>query len=268
MRSDTGKVIKLFNEKVDKEKIIEEYIKTRYLFDAGVRVPKVYGIIEFKNQYGIVMQKVIGQTLSWNLYKTPDKASIILEIFAKTLALVNIAEDKEGLLPPQKKYYKDLINKLVDLNKRDRILKILDELPDGKNICHNDVHLNNTMAGVEKLNKNTTNDGIMIDWVGVTKGNPLGNFAFALVFLQCSPSPSNMEDETRVAIDKFIDVYFTECKYDINREELDKWRLVAGALFVGNEEFRLTVTDELLKEKIVKRLKNYTNLMDELLEKY
>ena len=263
LKNSNEKAIKLFHNKIRKEKIFEEYNKMKYLLEVGIKVPKVFEMIKIDDQYGFIMERVKGQTLSKIVKENYSRIEKALEIFAKILAKVNKCNDEQRLLKTQKEYYENLIIKLTDKDKKKKLLKILRELPEDIKICHTDTHLNNVMCDIDK------NDmGMMVDWIGTTRGNPLGNFAFALVYIECTPIPEGQDRETEKAINKFIKVYTKNIDYSIDRQEFDKWRLIAAAaLFVGNKEFREEVKDDLLKERIDNKLKKFDGLIEELLSK-
>lgn len=203
------------------------------------------------------MDKIKGKTMSEIVKEDYSKLDRVLRLYAIILANVHKCRDKENNLKSQHEYFQNLLLKLGNQDVKDRLIKMLDEMEDKDDICHTDTHMNNVMCDIDVSKR-----GIMIDWMGATRGNSLGNFAFALVFIESTPVLSGLESQTKMAIKKFKETYFNTLGKTCDEEELNKWRkIAAAALYVGNKEFRDEVEDEALIKRITTRLRKFEDIM-------
>lgn len=87
-----GKVIKLYFEGYDKATVEWEYNKTVDAYQKGLSVPQVYKIVEYHNRYGLIMEKIEGQSLMEIMfsYIASNKALPFEEVFNSLEVLGNI----------------------------------------------------------------------------------------------------------------------------------------------------------------------------------
>lgn len=270
LQNDDKNVLKLYKKNVNPTKISEEYQKTKKIFKLGINTPEVQNMLTVNNRQGIIMEKAQGQTLEDHLRATPEKSINIAEALGKAQA--SIHNHSCDNLPSQKEFYKFYLERFYG-SQKEKILEILDKLPENNRICHNDFHLGNVFITDDALNNGLFNEAKTIDWATVTKGNPIGDFAKTLVNLQCSASKlkmtPEMQETTKIVIEKFVHTYLDSIDYPVSREELDKWRIVTSSVMVTMLSYvKESKVDLAEKNRLDQSINNYKNLINKLLEKY
>ena len=173
---DETKILKLFRSGFPYEIIAAEYEVTKRICADLPFVPKVFGLAEYKNRYGILYEKIDGKDMIADMLKKPYK----LRAYSKSLAhiharihnsTVNSGSDIKAKLA-------DNITASTDLTEqeKEKIKSYLKTLPDGKALCHFDFHPGNVMI------KN--NEFFVIDWMTACNGNAASDVARTFLLLQ------------------------------------------------------------------------------------
>lgn len=154
--------IKLFKENYDKSNVFYEALINSKVENIGIPIPKVYEVINIENKMAIKMDYIKGISLFDVMYKDIDNSSFYIEQMVKLQIEIN---SKKILLPfslKNKLQYKIINNyELTDIQKN-KLLILLNELPDGNELCHGDFHGNNILICDEKY--------WIIDWIDSTYG--------------------------------------------------------------------------------------------------
>lgn len=247
---DENQVLKLFRDGWSRSSVKREENVARTINEAGLPVPAVFGIVEVDGRYGIIYERVDGQSMLDMLIAEPEKLELFASMFAKLHAQMHSLE-LTGL-PYQRQQLERKIHKAEPLAERRRnaALKALYELPDGNLLCHGDFHPDNILM--------STRGPIIIDWNDATMGNPHADIARTLLLLQQGvPQHPPEIDKEQISTMRslFTNIYLKS--YTRNRSidlaEIELWRLpIAAARLsegIKEEESRLLSIVEVLLEK-------------------
>jgi aminoglycoside phosphotransferase (APT) family kinase protein len=162
-------VLKLLREGFPPDLIEQEARITRLVSQAGMRTPRVGGIICVNGRCGLLYERVDGITmlegLRRNLLKLIPYAHRLAELHAEMHTHCGAG------LPSQQALLRrniEAAHSLPDDLKR-RVLQRLDSLPDDDRLCHGDFHPQNVML--------TPAGPIVIDWESATCGSACADVA-------------------------------------------------------------------------------------------
>ncbi len=184
-----GKICKLFYKGQPEEFVRLEYENSAEIYKSGVKVPKVFGIINIKDRIGIVYERIYGKSLR-ELLRRDALGGEALDIFVNSHRDVisrkskNLLSYKEFLktiiamstnseifmslgqmcelknLLSYKKYISSID---INTNKESELIKEIDNLPDGDYICHGDFHPDNVLV-------KSNGEAVVIDFMNVCNG--------------------------------------------------------------------------------------------------
>ena len=149
---DEGKVCKLFKDGYPLDNIKREFNNTLLMNTTSINTPKAYEIIEHDGRHGIVFDKITGVDLVSEFLKNPTDENLAAEI------IENLSKLQKELLSSESKNEISYIGYLRNFG-----FKKTDQLPDGNNICHGDLHPGNIIRTPE-------NKFYLIDFMNVCLG--------------------------------------------------------------------------------------------------
>ena len=161
-------VLKLFKERTPWH--ANEVVATRAARKSNLPVPEVIdGLIEVGEREGIVFERVDGPTMTEYLQGHPDKVETCARLAAELHARIHLTENSD--LPPLTDLLTWSIQQADPLEARIRkdALDVLNGLPTGWALCHNDYYPNNIIVSAR--------GPIAIDWAMGTRGSPLADHA-------------------------------------------------------------------------------------------
>ncbi len=153
---DSDRVIKVFDSDYSKTDILNEALNQARAEEAGLSVPKLYGVEKEDGKWAIVSEYISGKTVAEIIAENPDKVDEIVKRFAE----IQIKFQKNGSLPFPR--LKDKAKRRIeqaeiyDTTKK-RLIGRLSELPDGDCLCHCDFSPTNVI-----IDKN--GNPVVIDW--------------------------------------------------------------------------------------------------------
>lgn len=209
-----NKVLKLFHKGYPREAIEKELYNARAIAGLDFAKPGVYRLYTFGKQYGIIYERVKGQSLLEWVIKTGD-----LKKCAEYMATLHkqILRNKGNKLPD----YKDFLrNNLLNIpakqvNNRKEILELLEKLQNGNILCHGDFHPGNIFIseGVP----------IVIDFMNICQGPFLYDVARTVFLLEEAPIPAGAENKDLLLQFRraLTDLYLKEM--EVNREQLEDY---------------------------------------------
>ena len=244
-----GMVLKLFNHGLAMNYVESEAIFVRVLHDRGLPVPRVIRLIQVDQRWGIVYEKIDGVSmlesylgdfsrieqnsylmadLHWQIHKISGNSFPTL----KTRLYDKICDIKE--LP---KYQKNLI------------LRVLDDLLDGNQLCHMDFHPDQILL--------TDRGPYILDWETACKGNPLADVARTSILIQVGQvsALSHVSTEQLTSIrssirSAYLSRYLKKVAKNVIRE-IECWEAVVAAARMAenicNEKCALT---SIIEDKI------------------
>jgi len=151
-------------------------------------------------------------------------------------------------LPSQRERLRSVIQEAPRLTAevRERVLRVLDRLPDGDAICHGDYHPDNVIM--------SSRGPVVIDWMNATRGNPLTDVARTSLMCRVGAAPLGASRLVRwttlLGQGAFHRLYLREYfkRRPFSREQLDAWIPVLAAARLAEripeEEERLVVLVE------------------------
>jgi len=232
---DDGRILKLFKQKWIALAPTEADMAGK-LERAGVDAPRVTEVRQQDGRPGIVFENLpVGRTLSAEVRTRPWRIITAARDLAERHAAVHSCSSTE--LPPQRERLREEIVRCVGIAERARYmaLEALEALPDGTQVCHNDIHMLNVIVhgrGSE-----------IIDWVLATRGNPLADVANALLQLRFGEQPKGFI--TRTALEGGRAVFWRayRARYlalnPAAHSELARWELPVAAGLAGRREGRM-----------------------------
>lgn len=216
-----GQVIKLFNEEYPKQSVEKEFKNAKNIRNCEFSKPQVYQIVNYKQKTGIIYDKIEGESLlSW-VIRTGD-----INTCAAYMAVLHkkILQSKVENIESYKDFlYKHIISSKQ--SKKDEILNILRNLPDGDILCHGDFHPGNIFIRDGNLT--------VIDFMNICHGHFLYDIARTIYLIEYTPLPSKIENREKIQRLKseLGDVYLKEMS--VKREKLQPFIEVVGYARLG-----------------------------------
>lgn len=219
-----GRVLKFFHERTPWH--ANEVAATRAAHAAHLPVPEVIdGLIEVGEQEGIIFERVDGPVLTGYIEKHPDAAEQCARQVAELHAQIHSTAAAE--LVPLNELLSWSVQQVEALGEGERnaVLDVLNGLPAGGMLCHNDFYPNNIIVSPQGL--------AVIDWALGTRGDPLADLARTWLIskmwlggLEEAKAPEHLQRTWR----RYWETYFH--RYDELRpsrlEDRIRWRIVAA----------------------------------------
>lgn len=177
-----GQVLKLYRTGWRREEAEREAVLARTVHAGGVWTPAVIDVVTVEDRHGLVFEQVEGPTMLAELqtrpYKTGAFARMLAELQAEMHAHTSLA------LPSQRQRQRRHVEAVAGMTDEVRaaVLAALERLPDGEAFCHGDFHPGNIIL--------TPEGPVIIDWVDVTRGNPLADVARTTLLARVARPPA------------------------------------------------------------------------------
>jgi uncharacterized protein (TIGR02172 family) len=241
-----GEVLKLFYDWFSLENIENEARISRVIHATGLPTPSVGEIIRINDRYGLVYERVYGESL-WKIFQhQPWNWSRYTHRCVELQAAIH-GTAINAVLPSQRQILESNIIHAPALSSHLRVkaLSALKAMPDGNNLCHGDFWPGNILV--------TLKGEIIIDWVHASFGNPLAdlartvNLAFGFLksrqikrpFLSFGTSTiSQIKDKFLHAFVSVIYPMYVNTYFKLNQGDRDEYRhwlpIVAAARLSDN----------------------------------
>lgn len=179
---EPGWILKLFRDWAPANWVDYEAGVARVVHASGILVPAVGNIVEAQGRRGILYERVDGPSLLQNLMVAPWKVSQIARVLADLHVNMH-AQQGNSDLPSQRERFQRKIRKVTNLpdHVKEALLRLLDTLPDGDRLCHNDFHPGNILM--------TAKGPVVIDWMDAARGNPHADVVRTSIMLQIGHPP-------------------------------------------------------------------------------
>ncbi len=221
------KVIKLFYDWYNEDRIKRDAKTDEFIFKAGVPCPEVFGIEEVDGRKGIVYQRLEGKTMLAIASKNPIKMLNCGKEMARLHYKMHCVQVK-GLEAQKEKLENNILHiEQLSVNKKERIIQYLRNLPEGQCVCHGDFHPDNIMQ--------TQRGSLVIDWSTVASGNPLSDVARTCLILKSPYLPPEMSKATvtliKLAKKQFLASYLKQYikLSKVKKKDIDVWILPQAA---------------------------------------
>lgn len=163
-------VLKLFYNWVSLESIENEAWVSRAIYESGLPVPEVGEIVRVKERIGLIYQRVDGDSM----YKVGQRKPWNVPRYSKRAAKLHVEIHSHSIsadFPSQRQILEKSIHQaeVLPSHLRSKVLKALEAMPDGHQLCHGDFWPGNIMM--------TPRGEVVIDWNNASLGNPLADVA-------------------------------------------------------------------------------------------
>jgi uncharacterized protein (TIGR02172 family) len=177
-----GRVLKLFHKSVPSASVQREFRATRAVHALGLPVPDTYELVEVDDRLGIVFERIRGDSLFRQVQDRPWTLLRVARQLAELQAKIH-AYDAPSELISQREWIQKGIDAPPNLPEREKhqAQRCLENLPDGKALCHGDFHPANILV--------TSSGPVIIDWGTATRGHPLGDVACTSRLMQTANLP-------------------------------------------------------------------------------
>ena len=225
---DNDRILRVLRNPEDKTFALAEFSVMKTLKKMGKEVPMVYEFINVEDKAAIVMERIYGETMLIHMKKKPHK--IFTQVKKLASLQIESAGSAKGLnLTSIKQRARHLISKseMLDSQMKKFVMDIIDELPEGEDICHGDFHPGNIIISEDKY--------YVIDWFGVTSGRRLSDIAHTFILLRNTPkieSMSKLEHLITSTVGNLISGrYISNCNKieHFDWSEFSKWLIVRAA---------------------------------------
>lgn len=221
-----GTILKLFHEWFPLSAIEHEAQVAHAVHEAGLPVPAVGDLIEIDGRYGLVYERVIGVSMLEAQASHPWTLLRCARLLAELQADMHETEAAQGL-PAQHQSLRRKIQeaKVLTSDLREAALRMLEELPQGYQLCHGDFHPGNVMM--------TERGAVVIDWIDATRGNPLADVARSSLLMDMAPLQDGAPHPWILGLGRkwfhraYLRRYF-QLRPE-NQQDLTAWRLVNAA---------------------------------------
>ena len=168
-----GRVLKLLRPGFPPGLIRQEEEITTAICRAGIAAPKVYELVEVDGRPGLVYERIDGPVLAGLLERHPFQLQKHAALLARMHASIHTHRYPQAPAesPRQKKILAQQVQAAEVLPEamRKAVLALLDRLPDGDVLCHNDFHPWNVLIG--------PGGPVIIDWESTSLGSPCADVA-------------------------------------------------------------------------------------------
>lgn len=189
---EQDKVIKLFKNEQCLDSIQLEYRIGLAAYKNGIPTPEPLAFAKCGENWGIIFQKIDGPTLDAYIYKFPWNVFSISRKFAKLHVQINRLNMTDG------KSMNDVLKQNISRAKqlpeeiRVRFIKQLDDIGEGNQLCHADLHGRNIIVKNNRL--------FVLDWGNATIGYPIFDITHTYTSYAVSALDQSVPKLTRILI--------------------------------------------------------------------
>jgi tRNA A-37 threonylcarbamoyl transferase component Bud32 len=220
----SGWVLKRFASWVPEAVVRREARLTSIAHGLGLPVPQIGDVGMVAGRLSFRLSRVDGRVLHEHLFEHPDEVSAIAERFASLHAAIHDARHDQ--LDEGRPRHRARIeqNATLDPATKSAVLRRLDELNDGRALCHGDFHAGNVMR--------TDADALVaIDWGAAHAGAPAADVAQTIVAMTewlSMDVPGHWRHVTADLIDSYTAAY-RNLRPDVVAD-VEHWRPVVAAI--------------------------------------
>lgn len=222
--SCSDQVVKLFFEWCSREMVEHEYRAARAVAMAGLPVPYVGDMVQLEGRWGIVYQRVQGESMLRALLSRPGSVlSRARQLAAEQVRIHGCSVP--GLPSLQQELARGIKRAELRDPLKQQALALLQQLPSGEALCHGDYHPDNVIINGKDL--------IVIDWNNATTGHPLADVARTSLLLTVAEIPASrpliwlLKLWKKVFHDAYVGHYLQLTGH--TRQELSRWLIPLAA---------------------------------------
>lgn len=222
-------ILKLYDKEFPKEKIQNEYTKTRTIYKCkNVQIPEPLELVTLNNRVGIVFEKIDGISMM-DLFQ--QKPWLYFSYINKICTLhrgVN-QHQIEGL-SSQVDEFLNIIEQtpLLEVVQKEKLLEILNRNSD-YHLCHGDFHHGNIIVSDKKY--------YIIDWMDAFSGNYLLDVALTAVNTMVSDAPNHVPNVYRMLYELIKRVVKLDKRYlglyGLEKKDIRDYLLLASGIHLA-----------------------------------
>ncbi|MBN8595442.1 MAG: phosphotransferase [Anaerolineae bacterium] len=192
-----GRILKLWHSGYSRQASQHEAIVGRTIHQLGIPSPEVIELVQLEERYGIVYSYVPGVALKTWLLTVPQRLDTAARWLSRLHAQIH-NHTADNTLPSHRGRTRDRIMAVSELSisDRERLMHILNALPDGYQVCHGDFHPDNVLV--------EGSHAIIIDWSDASAGPPEADVTRTLLLVEGADVPLKLRDAfNRAYIDEY-----------------------------------------------------------------
>ncbi len=234
-----NRVLKLFNQDISLELIDYQYKVDSLVGNIFSNCPKAFDKIEKDGRIGIVYEYIEGVPLREHMGNTFKKVGNGMRMLAEIHAEMHKHEIVDILT--QYNFFTKAINKTEQLNdeQKRKIIKYLENLPDGNVICHGDIHPENILVCKDK--------SYVMDWSNAYSGNPNSDVARTFYVLKYGLGASDEVTLKKSFLHRF---FFKAIKKLVARPYIKRYLKITGKSLKEIEGWNLVIFAARLYEPV------------------
>lgn len=200
----------------------------KVLKDKGICIPEVYEYLNVDGRPAIIIEKITGESMLQSIAQHP--LNTLKE--AQMLANLHIKLSK-SYTADNLNYVKDNSRYLIgnstsiDSQLKQFAIKLLDELPEGEDLCHGDFHPGNILKSGGKY--------YIIDWSGSYRGDILSDAAHTYILLKSVPDFQGMNAAKHALLklagsiiaEEYVKTFRKSINFDWS--DFSKWMVIKAA---------------------------------------
>jgi Ser/Thr protein kinase RdoA (MazF antagonist) len=191
-----GQVLKLFKAGIPRRFARHEARMTRAAFAAGTSAPEVFDEVTVEGRFGIVLTRLDGPTLLQLLLTRAMTSARVGSILATLYLSVHQTPPPPDVISLREKFdhgYRHLLPEHIATG----VLALIERLPPGDTLCHNDLHPGNVIM--------TADGPRIIDWLGMVRADAALDLARChLHFAELIYTPEGVDPERPRALNATV----------------------------------------------------------------
>lgn len=155
--------------------------------EIGLPVPAVRDVVSIRDRKGIVMERIVGETLAERMMARLDESDRWMEMLLELQQKVSHVSGPGALRSLKGRLGADIADaRGISNEDRARLVELLDGLPDKRAMCHFDFHPGNVIVGPE--------GPVIIDWFDAGAGDPVADLVRTAMLLRYGAANSYGSD--------------------------------------------------------------------------
>ena len=247
-RYDDELVIKVYNDTNTYKDVENEIAASRKAFIMGLPTAISFGIVAVGNGYGAMYELVSSINISQYIAKDPGRVGYFAKIMADLAHRIHDTETDEDCFPKATTILKERVEEGLGSENRelaDRVLALLDTLPDTKHLVHGDFHTGNVML--------QNGEPVMIDMDRLSFGDPIIDLSgiYMSYVVKGSIDPAAVKKYMGFSYETALEFYdcfmksYLGDEYDARIDEItDKAALLCHVRIIRQLKRKQPLTDE------------------------
>ena len=171
-RLNDDTIVKVFNHVSDENQIERELALAKEAFMLGIPTAISYDIVKVGDKLGVCFEMLDCDSLKNVVAKNTDKLKEYVQKYADLLKYMNGIHSDNPIIPPIKKEYLTKLEQIKDdlsKDEYDKILSLLNSIPDTNTLVHGDCHFKNILV--------QNGNYLLIDMETLSIGHPIFELA-------------------------------------------------------------------------------------------